>query len=313
MASLDDYAAFVAIVEQGNLTAAARHLGRSLQAVSRSLMVLERDLGVVLVRRTTRRSVPTVAGLSFLARLRPALGEIELACAEVSEQAGRLSGTIRIGAPILFGSSALIAPLATFAAHHPGIAFDLVLEDAYADLLAGRLDIAVRFGPLPASSMTAKRLGTMRQIVFGAPSYFATRGWPRTPTDLAEHHCIVRSSAKDSDVWTFRRDGRAQWIAIAGMFRCSGPAACNEAAVQGMGLAIAPVWQVRPHLDAGRLIPVLLDYAIDGMAIHIVWPECQLPLRTRLLIDHLATQLDIGPLQGASIEADPEAGSSRRP
>jgi DNA-binding transcriptional LysR family regulator len=149
MADLADYTAFVAIVERGSLTAAAHHLDRSLQAVSRSLASLERELTVTLVQRTTRQCRPTEAGLAFLARIRPALAQIALARDTVGEHAQGIIGSIRIAAPALFGPASLMPVIAAYLADKPGISLDLVLDHGYADPVADGIDLAVRFGELP--------------------------------------------------------------------------------------------------------------------------------------------------------------------
>lgn len=293
MAELSGYAAFVAVAEQGSLTTAARHLGRSLQSVSRSLIALETELGVSLIRRTTRSSRPTEVGLAFLARVRPALAELAAAGAEIGEEAERVEGLVRIGGPALFGAAYLTPLVAAFMRGHPAIAVELHLGEGYADLLAERFDLAIRLGPLPDSRLKARGLGSLRQVAFAAPSYLAEHGAPRHPADLVDHRCIVRTSARQPARWTFGRDGRSATVSVSGPFRAGNPAACNEAAAQGLGIGRAPLWQVRNLLDAGRLALVLTDYALDSMPIHLVWPNGRLAKRTRLLIDHIVARLDL--------------------
>lgn len=295
-AGLDEYAVLVAVVDEGSLTAAARRLGRSLQAVSRSLLALEHEFGVSLVQRTTRQSRPTEAGLAFLAKVRPALADLEAARQAVTESSARLAGSIRIGGPQLFGAAFLTPAVAAFMARHPAVEVELVLEDAFADLVAVGLDVALRFGDLPSSSLKSRRLGALRQVVFGAPAYFAARGWPKAPADLARHACIVRTSAKSPESWTFRRRGAELRVDVGGAFRSGSPAACNEAAAQGLGIARAPLWQIRPLVGAGRVAVALEAFEPSPMPLHLVWPDGTLPARTGRLIDHLVASLDLAGL-----------------
>ncbi len=292
MATLKDYAAFLAIVERGSLTAAAKQLGRSLQAVSRALASLEQELGVELVQRTTRCSRPTAAGEAFVGRIRPILADLSLARSEVREMHGQVAGKLVVGGPVYFGPSYLMPIIASFLERYPAIEIELVLADRFADLVADGMDLAVRLGEMTDSSLKARRLGAARQVVFAAPAYFATHGRPAVPADLRQHACVVRTSAQAMETWGFSHQGRMERIDVHGVFRANSPAACNEAAVLGLGIATAPLWQVRPLLDQGRIELVLTDFELPAMPISIVWPQTSaLPTRTRLFIDFVAARL----------------------
>ncbi len=297
MASLEDYSAFVATVERGSLTAAAKQLGRSLQAVSRALAALEQELGVELVQRTTRRSRPTAAGEAFFGRVRAVLADLSLARTEVREMHGQLAGKLVVGGPVYFGPTYLMPILASFLERHPAVEIELTLADRYADLVADGIDVAVRLGEIPDSSLMARRLGALRQVVFGAPGYFAARGRPAVPADLRRHACVVRTTAQAMEVWEFVHHGHLEGIDVHGAFRANSPVACNEAAVLGMGISRAPLWQVRSLLDQGRIELVLADFELPPMPLSIVWPQTSaLPARTRLLVDFLAARLTVARL-----------------
>ena len=278
VATLEDYAAFLAIVERGNLTGAAKQLGRSLQAVSRALASLEQELGVELVQRTTRRSRPTAAGETFVGRVRTILANLSLARSEVREMHGQVAGKLVVGGPVYFGPSYLMPIVASFLERHPAIEIELVLADRFADLVADGLDLAVRLGEITDSSLMARRLGAVRQVVFGAPGYFAARGRPAVPADLRQHTCVVRTSAQTMENWGFSHQGQTERIDVHGGFRANSPAACNEAAALGLGVATAPLWQVRPLLDQGRIELVLSDFELPPMPISIVWPQTARPM-----------------------------------
>ena len=143
---LEDYAAFIAIADHGSLTAAAKALGRSLQAVSRSLARLEDTLGTSLVLRTTRRSQVTAAGLVFRDRLKAALAEIELARAEAARHGEVVSGRLRVAASVLFAPAYVVPAASAFMQRWPGVEIELVQSDQFADLVSERIDIAVRIG-----------------------------------------------------------------------------------------------------------------------------------------------------------------------
>jgi DNA-binding transcriptional LysR family regulator len=292
MKRIEDYQAFAAIVEKRSLTAAARHLRRSLQSVSRSLAVLEREVGVELIRRTTRRSNPTDAGLSFYRRLSAALAEIEAAELEASNRRVEATGLLRIAGSTVFSPLYIVPALPEFLAAHPKLEVELELSDDYADLIGQSCDLAIRIGELPDSTLKSKLLATSRRVVFAAPGYLAKYGRPQIPEDLLHHECVVRTSARESNSWPFKVNGRVKAFKVAGRLRTSGALAANEASVQGLGIASAPLWQVRPLVDSGKVELILTGFEPPPIAIHAVWPGTRvLPARTLLFIEFLAKRL----------------------
>lgn len=292
MDKIDDLEAFLAIVETGSLTAAARRLDRSLQSVSRSLATLERSVGVELVRRTTRQSRPTEAGLVFHRRVRPAFDEIVGARLEAASRRAEPSGHLTIGAPVLFGPAQLVPVIAAFMEQHPTIEISLKLSDRFADLQDDGLDLAVRIGELPEADLMARRLGALRRVAFGAPSYFARFGRPEHPDELAGHRCIVRNARGDADKWPFQVDGRPRTVKVSGRFRADSTAATYKAVALGLGIGFTPLWQIRDLVDQGIVEPILTAFEPPKAPIHAVWPASKLPLaKTRLFIDFLAREL----------------------
>jgi DNA-binding transcriptional LysR family regulator len=297
MTRIEDFQAFAAIVEKGSLTAAARHLGRSLQSVSRSLASLERAVGVELVRRTTRRSSPTDAGAAFHRRLSAALAEIEAAQLEASNLRADATGLLRVTGSTAFAPLYVVPALPAFLKAHPRVEVELDLSDGYVDLVGEGFDLAVRIGDLPDSSLKARRLADSRRVVFGAPGYFAEHGRPRRPEDLKRHQCIVRTAAREGSAWPFKVDGRLKSVTVAGRFRTSSAMAANEAAVRGLGIANAPLWQVRTLVDRGAVELILTRFEPPPVPIHAVWPATRvLPARTQLFIEFLAARLKGEPL-----------------
>jgi DNA-binding transcriptional LysR family regulator len=276
-----DFQAFVAIVDKGSLTAAAKQLGRSLQSISRSLATLEGDLGVELIARTTRRSAATEAGLAFYRRVGAALSEIEAAKLETSNRRSEPVGLLRITCSTVFAPLYVVPAVCAFLESHPKVDIDLDMSDGYVDLISQGFDLAIRIGELPDSSLKARRLADLRRVVFAAPDYFAKHGRPKVPGDLAGHQCLVRTSARDSDAWPFLVGGRLKAVKVAGRFRSSGALAVNEAAVQGLGIANAPLWQVRALVDRGVVELVLTRFEPPRVPVHAVWPATRLlPAKT---------------------------------
>ncbi|WP_266170029.1 LysR family transcriptional regulator [Dyella subtropica] len=291
MAGIDDYRVFIAVVEQGNLSAAARHLRCSLQTVSRVLAGLERELGVELIHRTTRRAQPSAAGLAFHARIKAALADIDLARSSLAEHGAKIEGSLRIGGSTQYAPVHVVPLMAAFMERYPDVEVELVVDDGHADLLRDRLDAAVRLGELPDSRLQARLLGRLRQIAFASPGYLAIHGRPRTPAELARHECVLRRSARDAQTWTFTRHGKSLPVEVEGRFSANNAAACNVAVAGGLGIGLAPLWQVRSLLDQGLVEQVLAPYGLPSMPVHIVWPASkQLPARTRAFIDFVASR-----------------------
>jgi DNA-binding transcriptional LysR family regulator len=289
---IEDFQAFVAIVDKGSLTAAAKQLGRSLQSISRSLATLEGDLGIELIARTTRRSAATEAGLAFYRRVGAALSEIEAAKLETSNRRSEPAGLLRITCSTVFAPLYVVPAVCAFLESHPKVNIDLDMSDNYADLISQGFDLAIRIGELPDSSLKARRLADLRRVVFAAPDYFAKHGRPKVPGDLAGHQCLVRTSARDGDAWPFLVGGRLKTVKVAGRFRSSGALAVNEAAVQGLGIANAPLWQVRALVDRGVVGLVLTRFEPPLVPVQAVWPATRLlPAKTQLFLDYLATRL----------------------
>ena len=292
MNRIEDYQAFTAIVEKRSLTAAARHLGRSLQAISRSLAAVESDVGVELIRRTTRSLSPTDAGLAFYRRLSTALTEIETAKLETAKRRLEATGLLRVSSSATFSPLFIVPMLPAFLAAHPRVEVEIELADRIVDLIEEGYDLAIRIGPLADSPLKAWLLMKSRHVFFASPGYLAEHGRPRHPADLAQHECIIRTASSSANAWPFKINGRMKSVGVNGRFRTSGVPAINAAAVLGLGIGSGPLWQVRSLVDRGELELVLTRFEPQPIPIHALWPATKvLPARTQLFIDFLAAHL----------------------
>ena len=292
-AKLHDYEAFIAIIETGNLTRAAAGLRRSLQSVSRSLAALEAQLGVVLIRRTTRTALPTEAGLAFHRRVSAALREISLAEAELRDASGTLSGTLRVAGSAFFVSHHVVPIIRDFSLQHPGVKFDLRISEEFAEPIRTGVDLMIRFGQLPPSPMNSRKIASLRRVAIASPSYIAQRGRPETPADLARHACLIRTSAQDARTWTFHaRDGTAHVVSVQGVFEADNSYVTMHAALGGMGIVVMPFYHVRQYVETGLAEVVLDDFTLAPISAQAVWPSgVRTPSRVRRFVDLLVQQL----------------------
>ena len=293
MDRLDDLAAFVAVIDKGSQTAAARFLGRSLQSINRSLMALERSVGVELVLRTTRQSTATEAGLAFYRRVKPALADLADARKEAVDNRRDFSGFIRIGAPFQFASAHVAPAICDFMEQHPRIEVELKPSDREVNVFDDELDVAVRIRNLADSALKVRRLGEIRVVVFGAPAYFSRNGRPRHPDDLIRHECIAHVAGGHTEPWPFRVGGKRKLVRVHGRLRTDSITAGTAAVLRGLGLGMAPLWQIRDLVDKGLLEVILEGFEAAKFPINAVFPPTRMPVaKTRALIDVLAQRLE---------------------
>ena len=292
MDQIQDIRAFVAIVDHGSQSAAARHLGRSVQSISRSLSVLERSLGVQLLRRTTRQSSVTEVGLAYHRRVRAALAEFDAAAVEASSQLESPRGLLRVAAPVQFAPAFVVPLIGAFMQRYPDMEVELTASDRFVDLIEGELDLAIRIGELPDSELAAKPLGELRLVVFGSPAYFARHGRPQRPEALPDHQSVVRTTDGSDAHWPFTVDGTLQRVKVTGRFRADNTAAIYAAVLSGLGLFFTPLWQIRDLLDSGQAELVLTEFESPRIPVHAVWPSSRGSFaRARLFADFAAAHL----------------------
>lgn len=292
MDKLRAMAAFVAIAERGSLTAAAEALGSSLPAVVRLLATLEKELGVRLLNRTTRRAALTEEGRDYLERCRRVLAEIEEAEAAISARQQHPSGKLAITAPVLFGRLH-VAPLVTeFLTRHTRMKAELLLLDRTVDLLDEGLDLAVRIGELDDSSLVAISCGRTRRVVCASPEYLRQAGVPETPADLRRHLCIGFTGLSRGPEWEFSQGRRPLRVAVDGPLVANQGDAAIDACRRGLGCGIFLHYQVRDALAAGDLRLVLEAYEPAPLPINVVYPHSRLlPARVRVFLDWFVPQL----------------------
>lgn len=283
---------FVRIADGGSLSAAARATGRSLPAVSRSLVQLEADLGVRLLHRTTRRIHLTDAGAQYLERCRRILAEVDEAGASVSELGRSLAGPITLTAPVLFGQKHIAPVVTEFLALHPGVAVNLILTDRNANIVEEGIDLAVRIGKLLDSGLVARKLGDVRRVACASPAYLKRRGTPKVPKDLANHICLQFSGLSPAPYWEFYEAGRPRQVRVQGNLSSNHGASVIEAARGGLGVIVALSYQLQELVAAGELRVVLQRYEPAPIPVNVILPSGRLlPARVRALADLLQQRM----------------------
>jgi DNA-binding transcriptional LysR family regulator len=290
---------FMRIADSGSLSAAARATGRSLPAVSRSLVQLEADLGVRLLHRTTRRIHLTDAGAQYLERCRRILAEVDEANASVSKLDQSLAGPITLTAPILFGQLHIAPVVTEFLGLHPEVSVSLVLSDALSNIVEEGIDLAVRIGKLQDSSLVARKLGEVRRVACASPAYLKRRGTPKTPRDLANHSCLQFGALSPTPYWEFHEAGKPHQVRIRGNFSSNQGAPVIEAARAGLGVVFVLSYQVQALVAKGELRVVLQAYEAPAIPVSVILPSGRLqPARVRALADFLQARIGAKKLSG---------------
>ena len=284
--------AFVRVVDAGSFSAAARHWGRSKAVVSKYVSALEEDLGVALLRRTTRSLSLTEAGRAYRERCVGVLGEIQSLEASVREDVEAPRGRLRVSAPPGLASHYLQVMTRDFIARYPDVSIDLDLTHRIVDLVEENIDVAIRVTEPRDSSLVARRIAPVSIIVVAAPSYLRRRGTPTKPTDLREHDCLVDTNFRDQQRWRFRWSGKAETVTVDGPLRVNDPDAIRDLAIAGLGVGLVPDFVAVEALRKGKLREVLPDTVALRWSILAVYPRRRyLPVRVRAYVDHLVERM----------------------
>lgn len=294
MDGIGDLELFHAIVEAGGISAAALALGSSPPAVSRRLSGLETRLGVRLADRNARRFRLTGEGALYYEHARSILAELRNAEAEVSARGTTARGLLKVSAPMELGRRRIAPLLMEFAAQHPALELHLVLSDAGLEVGQDGLDVALRVDRPEDPAIIARRVASTRRVLCAAPPYFAARGTPLAPADLANHECLrLARRHRLLDSWHFRHEnGGEEIIKVGGHFSSSSGDVLHSWALEGRGISLEALWDVAEDLQAGRLVECLTEYPCDSIDLFATFPPGQpVPPRIRLFVDFIAAAL----------------------
>jgi DNA-binding transcriptional LysR family regulator len=280
---------FATVTDAGSISAAAERLDMAKSAVSKRLADLETRLGVSLMTRTTRRLSLTDAGADFYKKCTAILAEVAAAEAGVTEADAELSGPIRIAAPLSFGVQHMGPVLVKFMQQHPGINVSMDFNDRQTDLVAEGFDLGIRIAKLGDSTLIARKLTPVRQLVCASPAYWTANGRPKKYADLKNHVALRNTQAAQRN-WTYvAPDGTRGSVTVPTQHAANNGAFLRAAAVAGLAIVRLPAFIVHEQITSGELEPVLLDYRWNDLHAWAVYPQTRrLPARVRVLIDYLA-------------------------
>ncbi|MBI3527033.1 MAG: LysR family transcriptional regulator [Betaproteobacteria bacterium] len=274
--NLNRLAAFAAVVESGSFTAAAEKLGLTKAMVSQHVSRLEKELGIGLLTRTTRKVTPTETGAVFYADCAQVLQELEAAIARVGGGSEVPSGTLRLTTAEDYGSAVVVPALAAFMHRFPEVKVEFVATDQVVDLVAGRFDLAIRTGWLRDSSLRAARLGGFDQVVAAAPAYLKKFGTPKRPEDLAKHLWIALTLLCGALTWTFSaKDGKTQTVRVSSTVSTNSTASLRAFMREGVGVSILPQYMLDADIRAGRLVRLLAGWSLPQGGVHAVYPNAR--------------------------------------
>jgi DNA-binding transcriptional LysR family regulator len=280
---------FVRIARRGSFSAAGRELGVPQSTASRTIAVLEREIGAALLVRTTRAVTLTEAGADFLARVEPILGNLEEA-EHAARGSGALRGLLRVGVGTSLAVRLVIPRLKPFLDRHPALQVELMLDDQRQNLVTEGVDVALRFGTLNDSSATVRKLKSWPRLLAAAPAYLQGAPALETPADLAAHAVIV--GPQGAADWSFRKGGTATSMRIEGRLKIPALEGALTAAAGGMGIVLASAAAIRRDLDNGSLVQVLADWDMGLVDLHAVFTAGHAAKPSaRALIDYLAEAL----------------------
>jgi DNA-binding transcriptional LysR family regulator len=281
---------FVRVARKGSFSAAGRELNIPQSTASRTIATLEREIGAALLVRTTRAVTLTDAGLDFLARIEPVLAELDEA-EHAARGTGELRGILRIGLPTNLALREIIPRLSAFMNRHPALQIDLMMEDQRQDLVTEGVDVALRFGPLTDSTATALRILAWPRVLAASRAYLDKAGTPATPADLPQH-AIILGPGSVRGHWSFRRNDTTSSVQVEGRLTVSASLGAIAAAVEGLGIVMAPFGSCHREFESGELIRLLPEWDAGTVELNAVFASGRAAKPSaRAFVDYLIAAL----------------------
>jgi DNA-binding transcriptional LysR family regulator len=285
---LNQISVFMQVVEAQSFTAAGKALGVPKSSVSRAVAKLEKELGVELLKRTTRSLALTDAGQRYLTRAREAMALLSEAREEAVESDAEPRGTVRLTLPPDPTGMLHSDPIARFLRLYPNIQVELIVTPRQVDLVEEGVDLALRASRLNDSSLVGKRIGAVPNLLAAAPSYLEARGMPRRLSDLTRHDCVLHRATQGKQRWTLTGKNGEESVQVRGPINVDDVPYVFNFCCQGVGIALLPELLAEPAIRDGKLVRVLPNYQQHGVVLYLVHPATRrLPRRVVLLRDFL--------------------------
>ncbi len=297
--------AFLRTVELGSIRAAARALGQDPSGISRRITQLERRLGTKLVDRTGNATAPTAQGQVYFERLKAIIDQLEALEAEISGEDLHPSGLLRVTAAIDFGQEFLTDWLLEFQRQHPKVAFELILSSGFLDLNQNSIDVALRVGSLPDSSLVARRIATVPRVLVASPDYLRRKGRPSVPSELADHDFIFFAPQNKSQALELiDAEGESVRVKRSGPVTINAVRSAVKAVLGGHGIHSGPLWAFADLIASGRVEIVLPDHRQREFPLFAVrQPSVVVPARVARFIDFIAAR--VSDVKGLEVPGDP--------
>ncbi|MBH3135604.1 LysR family transcriptional regulator [Serratia marcescens] len=294
-ALLAEMAVFVQVVESGSFSAAARKLGASPSAVSRSVAKLEQALALQLLHRTTRKLRLSESGEEAFAHCRTLLAAADAVMASGGRGAAAPEGLVSVSVPKAVGRFVLHPHMPEFLRRYPKVDVRLRLEDRYMDLIDDRVDLALRITDRPSPGLVGRQLMRIDHLLCATPHYLAQHGTPLHPHDLAAHSCIYLGETPSDAQWKFRRSGKTVTVSVRGRYAANHTGVRLDAVKRHIGIGSLPYFTARQALDEGEIVQVLPEWDFLSSYHGGLWllyaPNQYLPPKLRVFIDYLVACL----------------------
>lgn len=283
---------FARVVESGSFKKAAESLGVEPSSVSRQIAALEDRLQVKLLRRSTQRTTPTELGQRYYERLRLILDDQAALEEEIKSGVSLLTGKLRITAPVDFGIRFVVPVVRKLQALAPELSVELLLGSPFESLLESDLDVAVRIGNLPDSSLIARKLGQNERVLVASPAYLDQHGTPESTEELDAHNFILYSSSQANSDIEFADGSRYSHLKIRSNLTVNSVAAIRRLVLEGTGIHLGPMWIFAEDIENGRLVRLLPDRPLKSFPVHAVYPaRSYLPVKVKEFIRLLSEAL----------------------
>lgn len=284
--------AFIAVVEAGGFSAAARRTGDSQSAISKAIGALEKRLGVALFNRSTRSVTLTDQGQRYYDRTKPLVDEMDEADSELTSSTLDMSGLIRIAAPSTFGRLHVLPLIPELLARSPGLQVDLVLSDSARDMVEDRIDLTIRVGTVNEPDAVVRRVASTPLVCVGSRRYFEHHAIPKTPAELIDHNCLIYGGMTESANWPFTGPEGRFGVSVRGNLSSNSVETIRAAVLAGVGIGLFTKASLAGELQHPDVITILDEFIGDVRDISLIWPNRRfVPARVRWATDFFSTAL----------------------